>query len=100
MKKRIKLSWTRQAQGDLRAIRSFIARDAPRTASLFVQRLRASVDRLRTFPQGWQVVQELGDPEIREILFGNYRIIYRYTTGRIDILTVYHSSRLLDDSQG
>jgi plasmid stabilization system protein ParE len=39
--------WTRHAQEDLREIRAFIARDAPATASIFVRRLRQSVERLR-----------------------------------------------------
>ena len=94
-----KIYWTRQSREDLRGIRAFIARDAPATASAFVRRLRESVDRLRTFPESGQVVSELGREDIREILRGNYRIIYRCRPDRVDILTVYHSARLLDDTQ-
>ena len=85
-----KILWTRQAREDLREIRAFIARDAPATASTFVRQLRKSVDRLRDFPLFGQVVPEL--------LRGAYRIIYRVQSSRIDILTVYHSARLLDDA--
>ena len=36
-------------------------------------------------------------PEIREIIVGNYRLIYFIVEqNRIDILTVYHSSRILN----
>lgn len=97
MKKRVKLFWTRQAQEDLRAIRAFIAREAPKTASLFVQRIRLSVNRLRQFPQSGQMVPEIQNPEIREVLFGNYRIIYRNLDDQVDILNVYHGHQLLDD---
>jgi toxin ParE1/3/4 len=90
--------WTRQACDDLREIRAFIARDAPITAKAFVRRLRGSVERLRSFPQLGQVVPELGREEIRELIRGDYRVIYRFRTGRVDVLTVYHSSRLLDDA--
>ncbi len=88
--------WARQSQEDLRQVRAFISRDAPATASAFVRRLRESVNRLKEFPESGQVVPELGREDIRELLRGNYRIIYRVGQERIDILTVYHSARLLD----
>lgn len=93
---RSKIYWTRQAREDLRAIRAFIARDAPATAAAFVRRLRVSVNRLRDFPESGQVVPELGRDDIREILHGSYRIIYRYQANSVAILTVYHAARLLD----
>ena len=92
-----KIYWTLQAKADLRGIRSYIARDAPATASAYVQQLRQSVERLREFPFSGQVVPELGRQEIREILHGNYRLIYRTGAGRIDILTVFHSAQILSD---
>jgi toxin ParE1/3/4 len=98
MAKRIKIIWTPQAQEDLREIRDFIARDAPITAASYVRRLSESVNRLRTFPEGGSVVPEVGDATIREIFFGQYRIIYRVGERRVEILTVYHSARLLDGS--
>jgi len=53
---------------------------------------------LRTFPLSGQVVAELGRKEIREVLQGNYRLIYRVSDQRVDILTVFHGARLLTDS--
>ena len=93
-----RIFWTRQAQEDLREIRAFIARDAPATASAFVRRLRQSVERLREFPRSGQIVPELGREDIRELLKGNYRIVYRVAEDCVEILTVYHSARLLDES--
>ena len=94
-----RIFWTRQAREDLREIRAFIARDAPVTASTFVRRLRESVDRLREFPESGQIVPELGREQLRQILRGNYRIIYRVSRNRIDLLAVYHSARLLDETE-
>jgi addiction module RelE/StbE family toxin len=91
--------WTQSAKADLIAIRDFIARDAPKVAILFVQRLKQSVERLRTFPYSGQIVAELAHHGIREILFGNYRIMYRVNEQRIELLMVYHSARLLDTSE-
>lgn len=93
-----KINWTPQAQDDLKGIRDFIARDAPITAEVFIKRLRASVGRLRQHPEAGSVVTEIGRPTIREIFQGSYRIIYRILADRVDILTVFHSARLLDPS--
>ena len=94
-----RIYWARQAREDLRGIRAFIAKDAPATASAFVRRLRDAVGRLRSFPHLGQVVPELGREDIREILRGNYRIIYRGSLSRVDILAVYHSAQLLDETE-
>lgn len=91
-----RIYWTRQSRDDLREVRAFISRDAPATASAFVRRMRESVNRLKDFPESGQVVPELGREDIRELLRGNYRVIYRVSQERIDILAVYHSARLLD----
>jgi toxin ParE1/3/4 len=95
---RVKIFWTRQAQDDLREIRAFIARDAPITAASFVHRLRRSVDRLRTYPMSGPVVPEIDNPEIREVICGHYRLIYRFTNDKVEILTVFHGARLLGDA--
>ncbi len=94
-----RICWTRQAREDLRGIRAFIAKDAPATASAFVRRLRESVGRLRPFPHSGQIVPELGRDDIREINRGNYRIIYRVGSSRVDILAVYHAAHLLDETE-
>ena len=91
-----RLYWTRQAREDLRAIRAHIARDAPATATAYVRKIRASVERLRQFPFSGEVVPELGREDLREVVQGNYRLIYRVSEMRLDILAVYHGSRILD----
>ena len=61
----------------------------------FVSRLRKSASRLRDNPEiGW-IVEEFGDPSIREIVFEDYRIIHRYDGVRVAILTVHPGSQPL-----
>jgi toxin ParE1/3/4 len=95
--KQLKINWTPQSQEDLKGIRSFIARDAPATAELFLRRLKSSVNQLRSFPEIGSIVIA-GNPSVRQIIFGAYRILYRITSTQIDVLTVYHSARMLDES--
>lgn len=94
-----KIYWARQAREDLRAIRAHIARDAPATATAYVRKLRASVERLRQYPFSGEVVPELARQDLREILQGSYRLIYRVSEKRVDILAVYHGSRILDQRE-
>ncbi len=41
---------------------------------------------------------ELNDPAIREIILGNYRIVYRLRGNVVHILTVFHGARPLNSS--
>ncbi|MBN1803521.1 MAG: type II toxin-antitoxin system RelE/ParE family toxin [Candidatus Lokiarchaeota archaeon] len=40
-------------------------------------------------------VPELNDPNYRELIFGNYRIIYGIFEEKIQILRIIHSSSML-----
>jgi plasmid stabilization system protein ParE len=91
--------WTLQAADDLKAITEFIAADSPHYASLFAMDVLAAVERLVPFPHSGRTVPELDDPLVREILLGNYRIVYRVKGEVVEILTVYHGARLLDPSR-
>ncbi len=93
-----RIFWTRQSREDLRAVHQYIARGAPATASAYVRKLRNSVKRLGLFPFSGEVVAELGREEIREILQGNYRLIYRVSDNRVDVLTIFHGSQILDET--
>ncbi len=87
-----------RARKDLREIRKRIAADAPLRAGEFVQRLRGSTQVLRQFPLIGEVVEEFGNPAIRQIFFGDYRIIYRYREPPVEILMVVHGAKLLHKS--
>lgn len=91
--------WTPQAANDLDAIAEFISQDSPHYSSLFVLDVLYAVDRLDQFPKSGRVVPEIDDPLIREVILGNYRIIYRVHQDIVEILTVFHGSRLLDPSK-
>ncbi len=90
--------WTTQALADLEAIGDFIARDAPSFAQVFVDRVFEAVKRLETFPWSGRIVPESDREDIREIIFGSYRIVYLVNEDEVSILTVFHSARLLKPS--
>jgi plasmid stabilization system protein ParE len=79
----MKLEWTEPALLDLECIRDHIKRDSEFYANRFVERI---IEMGRWVP-------EAEAENIRELLFHNYRIIYRLETNSILILTVIHSAR-------
>jgi toxin ParE1/3/4 len=92
-----RLNWTDQAILDLVNIADFIAKDSARYAKITVARIRFATRQLKTYPSSGRIVPETETENIRELIFGNYRIIYCVVSpDQIDILTVHHSAKRLD----
>ena len=49
------------------------------------------------FPQSGRMVPEYQDINIREVIEPPYRIVYRVTPNRVDVLAVFHGAQLLPD---
>jgi toxin ParE1/3/4 len=88
--------WTSQAVDDVESIADFISQDSIHYANLFVSDILGAVERLEDFPQIGRVVPELNDSCIREVILGDYRIVYRLKQEVAEVLTVFHGGRLLD----
>jgi toxin ParE1/3/4 len=69
--------WTTPALTDAEAIRDYIARDSPRYAADLMARIVGAVERLAQFPESGRKVPELDRPDVRELIVGNYRVVYR-----------------------
>jgi toxin ParE1/3/4 len=91
----MKVVWTYRARVRLQQILEYIAEDQPINAERWIDQLIERGDSLATQPDRGRAVPEFQDVNIREVREGAYRIIYRRRQGRIDILTVRHSSQLL-----
>jgi toxin ParE1/3/4 len=89
----MKTLWTEPAIEDLRNLHGYIARDSEVYANSFVQRIILAVDKLPDFPRLGRMVPEADQEMIRELLYQNYRIIYRIKSDLIEILTVIHGRR-------
>ena len=90
----MKLLWTDRARRDLTDIGRFIARDNPRAAHAWVERLRERARRAAETPLAGRVVPERADLEVREVFARNYRIVYRVFEDAIHVLTVFEGHRL------
>jgi plasmid stabilization system protein ParE len=91
--------WTPQAADDLEAICLFIARDSPQLAAAFADRVLRATDQLANYPRSGRTVPELGVENIREIVVGCYRVIYRVRQEDVNLLTVHHGARFLDPTK-
>jgi toxin ParE1/3/4 len=88
--------WTPQAADDLEAICLFIARDAPQVAAAFADRVLRATDQLAHFARLGRIVPELGIENLREVVVGSYRVIYRIRDEEVQVLTMHHGARTLD----
>ena len=89
----MKILWTDPAIDDLRNLLAYIAKDSEEYARTFVEKVILSVDKLTDYPRLGRMVPEADQEAIRELLYHNYRIIYRVRDGLIEILTVVHGRR-------
>ncbi len=89
----MKIEWTEPAIEDLRNLHGYIARDSEVYASSFVERIILAAEKLSDFPRLGRVVPEADQENIRELLYQNYRIIYRVESELIEILTILHGHR-------
>ena len=90
----MKVVWSPLALDKLEAIASFIALDKPSAADKWVNDVFDRTDILSSQPEMGREVPELPASDYREIIFGNYRIIYKIQNV-IQILTVRNSRQLL-----
>ena len=80
-----------------RCYHKYIAKDSQRYADLTVGRIFAAVERLLQFPYSGRIVPELDAPEIREIIVGRFRVVYRIRDTTIEVATVFQGSRGLPE---
>ena len=93
----VKIIWTQRSLNDLKSIAEYISQDSVKYASLTIERIIDVTKYLEINPRIGRMLPEIGmDDKIREIIFGNYRIIYKISTIEIvNILTVHHSAKRL-----
>lgn len=90
------VTWSQEAGENLVDIEEFIVRDSVERAVRFIDALIDHTEAILTDnPRSGRAVPEIGNPDIRELIYRGYRIVYRLNGERIDILTVFEGHRLL-----
>jgi len=90
------IKWSQLSAERLTDIVKYISEDNPDAARKLAESILTSVEKLIKFPKSGRIVPELGVQKYREILVGNYRIIYSIVEDSIQIHTVRHQKQLLN----
>ncbi len=90
-----KIVWTEKSCADLEAIVRYISRHNRAAARDTGYGIYRRTQILADFPEAGSVVRELEDADLRQLLFGNYRIIHQLDRKQkvIFILRVWHAAR-------
>nr|WP_320016716.1 type II toxin-antitoxin system RelE/ParE family toxin [uncultured Desulfobacter sp.] len=91
----MKIIWSPLAIDRVAEIANYIAKDKPTAAENWVDKIFSKVESLASSPKSGSIVPEINKDQYREIIYGNYRIVYRIEEKRISILTVRHGKQLL-----
>ena len=93
----VQIKWTNRALNDLCEINEFIAKDSPRYAQIQIEKIQKAVSNLAVFPSLGRQVPEFPHLPYREVLVGNYRVLYREEEKGILVMSVVHGRRLLKE---
>jgi toxin ParE1/3/4 len=91
----MKIVWSPLTLDRVSEIAGYIAQDNPVAAERWIHTAFKKVEDLKAFPESGRIVPETDNKTIRELIYGNYRIIYRLKEKRISVLTVRHGKQIL-----
>jgi len=95
----MKIVWSPLAVERVSEIVRYIAEDNPDAATNWAESIFTRVEQLGPFPDSGNIVPEMHREDIRQLVMGNYRIIYRIGTDQISVLTVRHHRQILPDQE-
>jgi addiction module RelE/StbE family toxin len=93
----VKIVFSKGAHRDLLDTVKYISKDKPEAALNWATEIKKSVTKLSDYPRLGRIVPEFSDESIREIIKGQYRIVYKIDIEKdaLAILAVHHSKKLL-----
>jgi toxin ParE1/3/4 len=91
----MRIIWSPLAVERAAEIAEYISRDNPTASEKWVDTVFSKVEQLKSFPEGGRIVPEINNKDFRELIYGNYRIIYRVEKTQISILTIRHGKQIL-----
>ena len=91
----MRIIWSPLAVDRASEIADYIAQDKPSAAEKWIDTVFSKVEQLKSSPEIGRIIPEINDSQFRELIYGNYRIIYRIETKQISILTIRHGRQIL-----
>jgi plasmid stabilization system protein ParE len=93
----VRLRWLAAARDDLHAIARYIRFSDPGAAVAWSGRIHAAARRAADHPHSGRRVPELDRDDVREMIVGRYRVLYRIVDDEVHIFALVHGSRQLPD---
>ena len=91
-----KVIWTELALDDLKNIYEYISKDSKYYAAKQIEKIINRIEQIENFPKSGRIIPEFENKIIRELIEGNYRIVYRIESDNlIGIVRVHHSAKLI-----
>src|SRR3954453_15924173 len=91
-----RIVWAMKAAEEYGAAVEYVAHEAPIAAKRLAQRIMRRIRSLRRFPDRGGYLPEDDSRTYRQLIEGNYRIIYRREKEAVIIASIYHGARLLN----
>ena len=91
----MRILWTQTAIDRLGEIHGYIRKDSPVNAQKWVESVLDKIVKLPDLPNIGRKVPEINSESIRELIFGNYRIIYKVANDSIFLMTIRHFKQIL-----
>lgn len=91
-----KVNWSLEAIEDLDQIHRYFPRYSRIAADCLASRVFASVTRLEDFPLYGRIVPEFDVTDLREIIIGEFRVIYQLQSDDVHVIAVRHGARRLE----
>ena len=91
----MKIIWSPLSVERASEITDYIAQDKPSAAEKWINNVFSKVEQLKSSLEIGRIVSEINNTKFREIIYGNYRIIYRIEKKQISILTIRHGKQIL-----
>jgi prevent-host-death family protein len=92
---KMRIIWSPLAVDRASEVADYIAQDKPSAAEKWIDTVFSKVEQLKSSPEIGRIVPEINDSQFRELIYGDYRIIYRIETKQISILTIRHGRQIL-----
>jgi addiction module RelE/StbE family toxin len=90
----VQIKWLRKALLDLQDIYDYISKDSERYAQRQINKIVKRTIILKTQLECGKIVPEINRSDIRELVEGRYRIIYKIVNDNlVHILMIHHSLR-------
>jgi toxin ParE1/3/4 len=94
----VEVIWTQNATEEIVNIAEYLEQHSKHYAEIIVKKLYNKVNVLRQHPKIGRVIPEMQNEIYRELIEGNYRIMYEILDEEIVLIQrVIHSSRFFDN---